>query len=214
LPRIRVRQHVNPLSQKYQNPISPPNWQEIYDNLERSIHLDIGCAKGKFLLEMAELEPEYNFLGVEIRELLVVEANLERIGLGLTNLYYLFCNINTSLSTLLASLPQGRLKRVTIQFPDPWFKNKQVKRRVVDRDLIDTLAKYLPDGATIFLQSDIEVLAKQMRDRFAANSHFIIQHQEPWLSNNPLSIPTEREKYVLESNLPVYRALFKFQRDF
>ncbi len=134
--RVRVRQHVNPLSYKYCSPLTPPDWSEIYLRPTQPLHLDIGCARGRFLLKMASIHPQINFLGTEIRQALVKEANQERDRLQLHNLHFLFCNINVSLSLLLESLPPGVLKFVSIQFPDPWFKNRHSKRRVVQYELV------------------------------------------------------------------------------
>ncbi|HEY9597390.1 MAG TPA: tRNA (guanosine(46)-N7)-methyltransferase TrmB, partial [Cyanophyceae cyanobacterium] len=152
MPKVRVRQHVNPLSKKYQTPISPPDWEKVYVQPIQPLHLDIGCAKGEFLLKMARLEPNWNFLGLEIREPLVERANAIVSDVGLCNLYYLFANVNNSLTPLLASFPCGTLQRVTIQFPDPWFKKRQAKRRVVQSELVNTLASYLAVGGMVFLQ--------------------------------------------------------------
>lgn len=202
---VRVRNHVNPLSNKYQTPASPLDWEKIYVPTQ-PLHLDIGCGKGRFLLSMATLEPSWNFLGLEIREPLVQEANTWRDEVGLTNLYYLFCNVNNSLHSLLSSLPSGRLQRVTIQFPDPWFKNRHAKRRLVQRELVSELANYLAVGGIVFIQSDIEALAVEMCDRFSARPAF--QRQGSWLAENPLPVPTEREKSTRSRGEPVYRALF------
>ncbi len=49
----RVRQHVNPLSSKYAEPAIAPEWSEVFADLQRPLHLDIGCAKGDFVREMA-----------------------------------------------------------------------------------------------------------------------------------------------------------------
>lgn len=206
--RVRVRQHVNPLSQVYQIPIALPNWQQIYTDLSKPIYLDIGAARGKFLLQMAQLHPQYNFLGIEIREPLVIKANQDREKLGLTNLYFLFANINNFLEDILKSLPEKALHGVTIQFPDPWFKRRHSKRRVVQPELVETLARYLVNGGTVFLQSDVKFVAQEMCDRFSSYQAFQKQHQNPWLSVNPLPVSTEREKSTLDAQKNVYRALF------
>lgn len=210
---IRIRQHVNPLESKFQQPIPIPDWQEIYAKSDRPMHLDIGCARGKFLLDMAQLNPETNFLGIEIRKPLVEFANRTKNELGLTNLHYLFGNINSSASALLSSLPENSLRTVSVQFPDPWFKKKHHKRRVIQPELVTVIVDYLAIQGQIFLQSDIEEVAVEMRDRFAGNSQLTLQHSTAWLATNPLPVPTERELYVLEQNLPVYRALFEKIRD-
>jgi tRNA (guanine-N7-)-methyltransferase len=209
LARVRVRQHVNPLSHKYQQPLKPPDWSQVYTNPTQLLHLDIGCARGKFLLQMALLSPQLNFLGVEIREPLVIEANEHRDRLGLTNLHYLFGNINHSLSPLLGTLPIGILRWVTIQFPDPWFKQRHLKRRIVQPQIVNTLVTHLGDGGIIFLQSDVEAVAIDMSDRFSKHPSLQKQHAEVWLAVNPFPVPTEREIATLAKDRPVYRTLFK-----
>ncbi|MBD1926685.1 tRNA (guanosine(46)-N7)-methyltransferase TrmB [Trichocoleus sp. FACHB-90] len=205
---VRVRQHVNPLSQKYLEPVNPPDWEKIYADPTQPLHLDIGCAKGRFLFNMATVEPDWNFLGLEIREPLVEDANERKVSAGLQNLHYIFCNVNNSLNPLLGSLPADTLQRVTIQFPDPWFKNRHAKRRVVQPEMVEVLAKYLVSGGVVFFQSDIEVVAVEMRDRFS--SHPAFQRQgDTWLDPNPLPVPTEREVSTISSGEPVYRAIFK-----
>lgn len=209
MPNIRIRQHVNPLSNRFQQAIAFPDWDKIYHNLNYPLHLDIGCARGEFLRQMAQLHPEINFLGIEIRKPLAIAANQQKEELGLNNLHYLSGSINTLATPLLESFPANSLHYITIQFPDPWFKRKHQKRRVVQPTLVNILVDYLVDGGTVFLQSDIEEVAIQMRDRFSANSLLVQQHLEAWLETNPLPIPTERELYVLSDNKPVYRVLFK-----
>ncbi len=204
---VRVRQHVNPLAQKYQTPAQALDWEKVYTNVNQPLHLDIGCGRGRFLLSMAGVEPNWNFLGLEIREPLVDEVNNLRDELGITNLHYVFCNANNSLSTLLSSLPKDALQRVSIQFPDPWFKKRHAKRRVVQPELVEELANYLPVGGTVFLQSDIELLAVEMCDRFAEHAAFQRQCEE-WLAENPLPVPTEREIGTQNKGEPVYRAVF------
>lgn len=208
MPKVRVRQHVNPLSQKYQTPITPPKWEDIYAQPTQPLHLDIGCAKGEFLLSMATLQPDWNFLGLEIREPLVAQANAKVLELELKNVHFLFGNANNSLKPLLDSLVVGTLQRITIQFPDPWFKKRQAKRRVVQPELVNVLAAYLVDGGEVFLQSDVEAVAVEMCDRFAEHPAFDKLGTDTWLATNPLPVPTERELSTLSRGEPVYRALF------
>ena len=209
---VRVREHVNPLSKKYQTPISPPEWSELYPVPDRPLHLDIGCGKGRFLLQMAQVQPDWNFLGLEIREPLVDQANGWKTELGLTNVHYLFCNANNSLRPLLRSLPVGRLQQVTIQFPDPWFKRKHQKRRVVQPELIEALADALAPGGSVFIQSDVEEVAVEMRDRLNDHPAFAPMHDD-WLASNPLPIATERETSTMERGEAVYRSLFVYTHD-
>ena len=207
--RIRIRQHVNPLSIKYKKNIFLPSWDEIYINTNNPLHLDIGCARGKFLLKMALLYPDINFLGIEIRESLVIEANENCNRLKLSNLYFLFCNINTHIEPLLQSFQPGILNCVSIQFPDPWFKRSHQKRRVAQADLICTVSNNLSKNGYIFLQSDIQSITREMEGEFMKNSALYEHYERTGLTANYFTILTEREAATLNKSKSVYRTLLQ-----
>ena len=60
----------------------------------------------------------------------------------------------------------------------------------------------------MFLQSDIEFVATEMRDRFAENPLYERVGTQLWLTQNPLPVPTEREIATHNKGEPVYRAVF------
>ena len=206
-----VRQHVNPLSRFFQQPLELPPPAELFADPHRPIHLDIGCARGRFLLDLAQQQPGVNHLGVEIRRALVSAAEADREALGLTNLHYLFCNANVSLEAWLAALPPGQLDLVSIQFPDPWFKKKHHKRRVLQPALLLAIAAALAPGRRFFIQSDVLAVIEPMVALSEASGCFSrpAGDARPWRADNPLPLPTERERYVLGQQLPVYRVLYE-----
>ncbi|MBW4652500.1 MAG: tRNA (guanosine(46)-N7)-methyltransferase TrmB [Kaiparowitsia implicata GSE-PSE-MK54-09C] len=205
---VRVRQHVNPLSEKYRQSVQPPDWAQVYGDLTRPLLLDIGCARGRFDLELAQAWADWNILGLEIRESLVVQANEGAQQMGLTNLHYLFCNANTSLQSILRSLPPGKLQWVTIQFPDPWFKKRHQKRRVVQPQVVALIAEFLAAEGRVFLQSDVEEVLLEMGDRFQEHPAFTQLSGIPQHTPNPFPIATEREQSTLDNGTPVYRMVF------
>jgi tRNA (guanine-N7-)-methyltransferase len=204
MPRVRVHQHVNPLSPFYRQEPSPIDPGDIFADAERPLLLDIGCARGRFLLKMATAQPDWNYLGVEIRAPLVEEANRLAAEAGLKNLNYTFCNAMLWLGRLIEDIPPGVLQMVTIQFPDPWFKKKHAKRRMVNPGLVTTVVDKLAAGAQIFVQTDIEFLAEEMFDLFRADQRLI----ETAVAENPFPVRTEREKAVEDKELPVFREVF------
>ena len=205
---VRVRQHVNPLSGKYQATVENPDWETVFANPHQPLHIDIGCAKGVFLLQMAQLQPEWNFLGLEIRQPVVESAQKRQQETGLSNLHFMYCNANISLRALLESWgDRNPLQQVSIQFPDPWFKKRHQKRRVLQPELVGTLAEFLPPGGQVVVQSDVEEVAVDMCDRLTENPHFIRQG-DLWLPTSPFPAQTDRERVTLDQGLPVYRAIF------
>ncbi len=205
MPRVRIHQHVNPHSPYYRQEPEPVDLDRVFARPDFPIHLDIGCARGRFLLRMAESQLAWNYLGVEIREPLVFEANEIVAEHGLKNLHYEFCNAMVWLDRLLADLPASSLQTVTIQFPDPWFKRKHAKRRMVNAELVGTVTKKLAAGGLVFVQTDIEFLADGMFALFRAETAL----SEIATNVNPFAVKTERETAVEDKGLPVFRALFR-----
>jgi tRNA (guanine-N7-)-methyltransferase len=206
-----VRQHVNPLSRLHQLSPPLPPLAELFEQPDRPLHLDIGAARGRFLLALAPLQPEHNHLGLEIRRPLVERAEADRRAADLPNLRFLYANANVNLPAWLAALPAGRLAWVSIQFPDPWFKIRHHKRRVLQPALLAALAGALPPGGHLFLQSDVQALMEPMVELCEASGWFARppEDPQPWRADNPLPVATEREQQVLAAGLPVYRVLYR-----
>jgi tRNA (guanine-N7-)-methyltransferase len=206
-----VRQHVNPLSRAHQQPRLLPPLQALFADPGLPLHLDIGAARGRFLQAMGELHPHRNHLGLEIRRPLVEAAEADRRAAGLANLHFLFANVNVSLPPWLAALPPGQLQLVTLQFPDPWFKTRHHKRRVLQPALLHALATALPEGGELFLQSDVPAVIEPQVELVEACGGFVRPAGDgrPWRADNPLPVPTERERHVIAQGLPVYRVLYR-----
>lgn len=203
--RVRVHQHVNPLSPYYRQSPDPVDLDVVFADPAAPLLIDIGCARGRFLLRMAEAEQSWNYLGIEIREPLVDEANRLAAEGALSNLHYQFCNAMFWLDRLLERIPEGRLQAVTIQFPDPWFKKRHAKRRMVNAELVEAVVAKLAGGGRIFVQTDIEFLADEMFTLFRVSKEL----DEVSISENPFPVKTEREKAVEDKGLAVHRSLFK-----
>jgi tRNA (guanine-N7-)-methyltransferase len=108
------------------------------------------------------------------------------------------------LDRLLEKIPTGALQAVTIQFPDPWFKKKHIKRRMVNAELAETVARHLAPGGRIFLQTDIEFLADEMFDLFRSR----VDLAGGETVENPFPVKTERETAVEGKGFGVFRAIF------
>jgi Putative methyltransferase len=93
-------------------------------------------------------------------------------ALGLTHsVRFVLANATVSMLPLLRSYP-GPISLITIQFPDPQFKRRHRKRRIVQPELVEAAAKLLTPGGHILLQSDVLEVAEDMRDHFAVQQAF------------------------------------------
>ena len=206
-----MRQHVNPLSRFFQLPLQLPEPSELFRRPDQPIHLDIGCARGRCILGLAECTPSWNHLGVEIRRPLVTSADRDALAMEHGNVRVLFCNANISLESWMAALAEDQLQRVSIQFPDPWFKRRHRKRRVLQPALLLAIASALQPGRDLFLQSDVLNVIEPMVALTELSGCFDrpLDDSRPWRATNPLPVPTEREQYVLDQGLPIYRVLYR-----
>ena len=128
----------------------------------------------------------------------------------MNNLKFLFCNVNVSLDEWLLDLDYGQLKRVSIQFPDPWFKRKHFKRRVLNTNLLNSIAKSMSEDGEIFIQSDIFKLIEYINSTIDKSKYFNRKDEEDLGSiyKNPYNVKTDREIFSLKKNLPIYRAMY------
>jgi len=166
---VRCRQHVNPLKQQFAAPSPPPAWAEVFEDPTRDMHIDLGCGSGRFLLVLARRHPERNFVGVDIREPLMRRANDWAKELNLPNVHYAVSNATISTRLWMESCP-GRLAAVTINNPDPHWKKRHHKRRIVQPQLAEAIVELLPPGGLLMFQSDVLEVAVDMRNHFETAS--------------------------------------------
>ena len=149
---------------------------------------------------------ETSFIGVEIRQELVRRVNEGARGEGIGNLAAVFANMN---SDLVALFQRGQVERFFVNFPDPWFKRAQHKRRVMDGRLGAELHDLLKPGGELFFQSDIFELALSAMEVLEQTAGLVNAHGEwSFCRENPYGAQSLREVRVLERELPVWRILY------
>lgn len=214
----RTRQHVNPLKASLMVPVSPPKWDDVYSDPSLPLTVDIGSGSGRFSMMLAKKNLDScNYLGLEIRHQLVTRANRWVTELKLNNLHFIFANATVSFGLILSTYP-GALKLVTISCPDPHFKARHHKRRVVQMQLVDTIINALAPGGQVFLQSDVREVAADMRCQFRAKvgvsfvdelqANPSIHDMDGWLLDNPLGVRSEREIHAMARGGKMYRNLY------
>ncbi|XP_072963999.1 uncharacterized protein [Typha angustifolia] len=219
LGHVRIRQHVNPLSLSFATPVEVPDWKEVFRDSTLPLMVDIGCGSGRFLIWLAKNSTEHrNYLGLEIRHKLVERSQFWVTEMGLKNIYFMFANVMVSFEQLVSTYP-GPLSLVSILCPDPHFKKRHHKRRVVQVSLVDCISRNLSLGGQVFLQSDVLEVAFDMRSQFDACSDVFehVDHVDPnficdpegWLLQNPMGIRTEREIHAELEGAKIYRRMYQ-----
>ena len=206
-----MRQHVNPLSKNFDEFERIPSMIEMFDDSKLNLHLDIGCAAGEFLFDLALVNANWNYLGIEIRERLITKAQLKVKEREIKNLYFLFGNANIILNDSQSEFIVKNAKSISLNFPDPWFKNRHIKRRVIQKDFINKLSKLMQKGSLIFIKTDVKDLFEYMNHTISNNFNFKeIDKHDFILSEcfNPSEIQTSREKYAILSQLEIFENIY------
>src|SRR3954466_13327468 len=148
-PVPKIRQHVNPLKSDF---LQIPGVPRIAPPAGGFLEVELGSAEGLFLIERAPVVPQATLIGVEIRREMVVTADRLCREAGVQNVRNVFANMSVDLVRLFS--PRS-VRRFHVNFPDPWWKTRQHKRRVVGEDLIDDLAVALEPGGEVHVMTDI-----------------------------------------------------------
>ena len=206
-----MRQHVNPLSKNFNETEKIPSLIEMFDDSKLNLHLDIGCASGEFLFNLALENTNWNYLGIEIRERLVNTARLKVRKKKIKNLYFLFGNVHNILSDFHNEFIIKNLKSISLNFPDPWFKKRHYKRRVIQPEFINFLSNSLQKGTLIFVKTDVKDLFDYMDHTITSNFYFKTIDKKDFNyseSFNPNKVQTNREKNVLINELEIFENIY------
>ena len=206
-----MRQHVNPLSSNFNQIERIPSLSEMFGDSKLNLHLDIGCASGEFLFDLALVNKSWNYLGIEIREKLVKNAKLKVLEREIKNLYFVFGNANNILNDVQNKFIIKNLKSISFNFPDPWFKKRHYKRRVIQPEFITILSNSLEKGTLIFIKTDVKELFDYMDCTISSNPYFQTIEKKDFNyseSFNPNKVKTNREKYVIVNQLNIFERIY------
>ena len=154
--------------------------------------LEIGFGMGSSLLEMAQNEPDKNFIGIEVHPPGVGRLINEARQAGVTNLRVYMADAMDVLEDCIAD---GSIDRLQLYFPDPWHKKKHNKRRMLQPAFVQNLRPKLRAGGVFHMATDWQHYAEQMLEVMSA---------APGFSNCSVD-----EGY---SPRPEYRPITKFEK--
>jgi tRNA (guanine-N7-)-methyltransferase len=130
-----------------------------------------------------------------------VHERVQRVGLGDRVLVWA-CDAR---ETLARSGPDGVVSRAFVHFPDPWWKKRHTKRRVLGDDFLATLARLFRPGGELFVQTDVEDRHALYVDFVRASAEFELV--DAALDHNPFGSVSNRELRAIEDGLPIHRLL-------
>ncbi len=168
------------------------------------LELDIGFGRALSLFERATAAPESRIVGIEVKTKLAYKAaeRLEKRGIEKVKI---LCG--DAREILKRAEPSRSVERVALHFPDPWWKKRHDKRRVIGEALLGELARLMKPGGALFIQTDVEHRAEQYRAELRDTHGFTLASGGGYVEVNPFGARSNREKRALEDGLPVWRIL-------
>ena len=206
-----MRQHVNPLSKNFDEIEKIPSLIEMFDDSKLNLHIDIGCAAGDYLFDLALENTNWNYLGIEIRERLVNASKLKVRDKEIKNLFFVFGNAFNILNDYHSKSLIKNLKSISFNFPDPWFKKRHHKRRVIQPEFINILSNLMKKVSIIYIKTDVKDLFEYMDCTISSDFNFERIEKKDFNyseSFNPNKVQTNREKYVLGSELQIFENIY------
>ena len=129
-----------------------------------ALWVEVGCGKGKFTAETAEANPDVLLIAVErCREAMVVAMEKAK-SMGLTNVFFIDMDV-AGIEEIFAGF---EIDRLFINFPDPWPRKKNAKRRLTHRSFLDKYCRVVKEGGEIHFKTDNAPLFEYSVEEFAA----------------------------------------------
>jgi tRNA (guanine-N7-)-methyltransferase len=201
---MRIRQHVNPLKSDLLDIADVPR---VEAEPGRALEVELGAAEAHFLIDRARADANSQFVGVEIRRELVEAVNAACAAAGPANLRSVFANMSVDMGRLFRG---GSVGRFFLNFPDPWFKSRQHKRRVIGPGLIAEIGRALAPGGELYVQTDIFALALDAMAALEADETFrSLAGAWTFLRESPYAAKSRRERQCEAEGVRVWRLLYR-----
>jgi len=188
----------------------PNSYPPLIEKIDWSIHflngnppqiLDVGCGKGKLLLDCSELSPKQNFLGIEVRKIATDWLGNVIKGEAIPNCSVIWYSVVNGLHFI----ESGCIESIYYLFPDPWPKKKHHKRRAFNNEVISEFHRVLDITGKLYLATDVPEVHEyhlELLEETGLFTYSEIQNDEDW------GLPiTNKESFCRKKDIPFYRLI-------
>ena len=177
---------------------------------EQPVHIEVGMGKGRFLMDMARLHPDINYVGIEMYDSVLLRAlqkreELEEAGEKLDNL--LFMRVDAR--ELPDIFEKGEVQKIYLNFSDPWPKARHAKRRLTSREFLARYEKILISEGVVEFKTDNRELFDFHWSRWSWQVVLLAKtydlHNDPTLSRG--NVMTEYEEKFSGQGHPIHKLI-------
>jgi len=170
------------------------------------LEVEIGTGKGLFLTAACRTQPEHDFLGIELAKKYAQYAAARLARAELNNGKVIS---GDGLRVFREWIPDSTLAAVHVYFPDPWWKARHKKRRVLNESFLRDVQRTLQPGGKLHFWTDVEEYFQSTLELIAATVQLtgpLVVSEKP--AEHDLDYRTHFERRTRKNAEPVYRAEF------
>ena len=186
-------------------------WNDLFFKNNNPIIIELGCGKGEYSIELAKLNPEKNFIGIDIKGARFWRGAKTAIDEGLNNIAF----VRSQIELIDKIFSKGEVSEIWITFPDPQIKFKREKHRLINLKFINLYKNILVPNGIINLKTDSEFLHGYMLGLIKSTKFLELIYSNHTIYNNSgapddvLSIQTFYELKFLKQKKPITFINFK-----
>lgn len=168
----------------------------------KPLWLEIGFGGGEHLVHMASLYPQIGIIGCEpyVNGIAMLLGKIR--AAGVTNLAIHPADVRE----LFDVLPTASVEKCFLNYPDPWPKARHHRRRFVNPDYLNALARVMAPGAELRVATDIADYVRQTLEEVPkAGFDLISQDDTPWQD----WISTRYEQKALREGRPPHYLTYR-----
>ena len=186
-------------------------WNNLFFKNNKPIIIELGCGKGEYSIELAKLNPDKNFIGIDIKGARFWRGAKTAIDEELNNIAF----VRSQIELIDKIFSKEEVSEIWITFPDPQIKFKREKHRLINLKFINLYKNILVPNGIINLKTDSEFLHGYMLGLIKSTNFLELIYSNHNIYNNSgapenvLSIQTFYELKFLKQKKPITFINFK-----
>lgn len=184
-------------------------WASFFKN-DNPIILELGCGKGEYTIALAQKNPNFNYIGIDIKGARFWRGAKTALEENLNNVSFL----RTQIELIDNCFAQNEVSQIWITFPDPQIKYKRMKHRLTNPDFLKMYQSILNNDGFVHLKTDSEFLHGYTLGILQEGNHDIMYAHHDIYNNThspeeAILTKTFYEKQFLEQNKAITYLKFK-----
>lgn len=177
-------------------------WSTFFNN-NNPIHTEIGTGKGRFIIQMAQHNPNINYIGIEKYSSVLLRALEKRNEVELANLFFIRFDA-VYLTDIFAA---DEIDKIYLNFSDPWPKDRHAKRRLSSKEFLKRYEQCMKKEGEVIFKTDNRPLFDFSLEEVKLAGWELKEvtfdlHNSEYLAGN---IMTEYEEKFVAEGVPINR---------